>query len=201
MKKVYLICTLTIFLCIAAGISFFLIRDAHAKIPNDAAFINQNGGSYKFGKDKTKLKLVEFVYTHCPNVCPTTTLKMTGLQQELMKTGVFGKQIEFVTITIDPYRDTPEVLMKYMDGFGIKNNDGWQFLTGQRNTIKNAEKNLRKVTDALQFQFKDPGNGQFVHTTFAYLVNQDNQFVAKFPMGRDFNPKKVYEEIMNKIKN
>src|SRR5689334_17056416 len=103
MKKIYLLSSLAVFLLIAAGISFFLIRDANAKIPDNIALIDQNHDTYQFGKDQTKLKLVEFVYTHCPDICPTTTKKMADLKNDLQKAGVFGKDIKFLTITIDPY--------------------------------------------------------------------------------------------------
>ncbi|MED4204025.1 SCO family protein [Neobacillus mesonae] len=199
MKKIYLICGLALFLGIAAGISFFLIRDASAAIPSNITLINQNGDSYTFGKDQTKLKLIEFIYTHCPDVCPTTTQKMVSLKNELEKKGVFGKKIEFITITIDPYRDTPEVLSRYMKGFGIENENQWVFLTGKKENIRAEQKKLKEITDTLQFQFKDPGNGQFVHTTFTYLVDKNNRFVAKFPMGNDFNQQDVYNKIIDKI--
>jgi protein SCO1/2 len=160
---------------------------------------NQNGKPYEFGKDETKLKLVEFVYTHCPNICPTTTLKMADLKKDLVRAGVFGKKIEYVTITIDPYRDTPEILKGYMKGFEIKNDGNWVFLTGDQDNMKRDQKRIKEVANALQFQFKDPGNGQFVHSTFTYLVDGNNKFIAKFPMGKDFNKKDVYDKIMDKL--
>lgn len=200
MKKVYLICGLALFLGIAGGISFFLIRDANATIPANVSLINQNGETYNFGNDKTKLKLIEFIYTHCPDVCPTTTMKMADLKKDLVKSGVYGKDIEFITLTIDPYRDTPEILQRYMKGFEIKDDDHWLFLTGEKSNIKNVQRNINQVTDALQFQYKDPGNGQFVHSTFVYMVDQNNKFVAKFPMGKDFDKQVVYDNIMDIIK-
>ncbi|WP_223595452.1 SCO family protein [Neobacillus bataviensis] len=200
MKKIYLICGLALFLGISAGISFFFIRDANAKIPANVTLINQNNEDYNFGKDKTKLKLVEFIYTHCPDICPTTTQKMVGLKNDLVKSGVFGKEIEFITITIDPYRDTPEVLKSYMNGFEINNNDSWQFLTGDKQKIKEEQQKIKQVTGALQFQYKDPGNGQFIHSTFTYLVDENNKFIEKFPMGKEFNKKEVYNKIMDEIK-
>jgi protein SCO1/2 len=200
MKRIYLICSLAVFIGIAAGISFFLIRDANAKIPSDVTLINQNGETYNFGKDNTKIKLVEFVYTHCPDICPTTTQKMADLKNDLVKSNVFGKEVEFVTITIDPYRDTPEILKGYMNGFGIKNDGNWIFLTGEKGNIKKVQQTIKEVTNSMQFQFKDPGNGQFVHSTFTYLVDRNNKFIAKFPMGKEFNQKEVYDKIMEKIK-
>jgi protein SCO1 len=199
MKKIYLFCSLVVFLGIAAGISFFLIRDASAKIPGDISLINQNGDTYNFGQDKTKLKLVEFIYTQCPDICPTTTQKMVQLKDNLEKNGVFGEDIKFITITIDPYRDTPEELQRYMNGFEIENGDDWVYLTGNKESIQADQKKIREVADSLQFQYKDPGNGQFVHTSFTYLVDNHNQFVAKFPMGEDFDKQEVFEEIMEEI--
>ncbi|WP_042455771.1 SCO family protein [Neobacillus dielmonensis] len=199
MKRIYIICSLAIFIGVTSGISFFLIRDANASIPGDAALIDQNGEKYTFGEDKTKLKLVEFVYTHCPDVCPMTTQKMVELKQDLEKNSVFGKNIEFITVTIDPYRDRPGELTEYMNGFKIENNGDWLFLTGENKNIETDQKTLRKITEPLQFQYKDPGNGQFIHTTFAYLVNEDNKFVTKFPMGKDFNKQEVYDKIMDQL--
>jgi protein SCO1 len=199
MKKIYIICSLAVFLLITAGISYFLIRDASSKVPANITLMNQNGESYSFGEDK-KLKLVEFIYTHCPDICPTTTQKMVQLQSDLEKSDVFGKEIEFVTITIDPYRDTPEVLQKYMNAFEIQNSDNWIFLTGDQETIKEDQKKIREVAESLQFQYKDPGNGQFVHTSFTYLIDENNQYISKFPMGEEFNKQEVYDEIMDEIK-
>ncbi|MEH7493477.1 SCO family protein [Neobacillus niacini] len=198
MKKIYLICSLAVFLLITAGISFFLIRDASAEVPANITLVNQNGETFNFGEDK-KLKLVEFIYTNCPDICPTTTQKMVQLKSDLEKSNVFGKQIEFVTITIDPYRDTPEVLQKYMNAFEIPNSDNWIFLTGDQENIKADQKKIREVAESLQFQYKDPGNGQFVHTSFTYLIDGNNKYISKFPMGEEFDKQEVYEEIMDEI--
>jgi protein SCO1 len=198
MKKIYLLCSLAVFLLIAAGISYFLIRDASAKVPANITLINQNGESYNFGDDK-KIKLIEFIYTHCPDICPTTTQKMVELKADLEQNNVFGKEIEFVTITIDPYRDTPELLQKYMNAFEIQNSDNWMFLTGDQEKIKADQKKIREVAESLQFQYKDPGNGQFVHTSFTYLLDENNKYISKFPMGEDFNKQEVYDEIMNEL--
>ncbi|MFS0776547.1 SCO family protein [Neobacillus sp. 3P2-tot-E-2] len=198
MKKIYLISSLALFLLITAGISFFLIRDASAEVPANITLVNQNGETFNCGEDK-KLKLVEFIYTNCPDICPTTTQKMVQLKSDLEKSNVFGKQIEFVTITIDPYRDTPEVLQKYMNAFEIPNSDNWIFLTGDQENIKADQKKIREVAESLKFQYKDPGNGQFVHTSFTYLIDGNNKYISKFPMGEEFDKQEVYEEIMDEI--
>ena len=199
MKRIYIVCSLAVFLIIGLGITFFLIRDANAAIPASTRFITQSGDTFNFGKDKTKLKLIEFIYTHCPDVCPTTTQKMVELKEDLVEKGIYGKDIEFVTITIDPYRDTTKVLQDYKKGFGIANDDNWLFLTGKKQQIEENQRQLRKITNALQFQYKDPGNGQFIHSTFTYLVDEKNQYIDKFPMGKEFNKQEVYDKILKRI--
>jgi len=199
LKRIYIVCSLAVFLMIGLGITFFLIRDANAAIPASTRFITQSGDTFNFGKDKTKLKLIEFIYTHCPDVCPTTTQKMVELKKALVEKGIYGKDIEFVTITIDPYRDTTKVLQDYKKGFGIANDDNWLFLTGKKQQIKENQRQLRKMTNALQFQYKDPGNGQFIHSTFTYLVDENNKYIDKFPMGKEFNKQEVYDKILKRI--
>ncbi|MFD2445626.1 SCO family protein [Bacillus sp. CGMCC 1.16607] len=199
MKKVYIISSILILFGITAGISVFLIRDNNAHIPKDVILLNQNGEEYRFGDDHKNVKLVEFIYTNCPDICPTTTQKMNQLKADLIDEGVFGKKVEFITITIDPYRDTPDVLKKYMNTFEIENDGSWLFLTGDSKNIKQAHENTRKVSDALQFQYRDPGDGYFVHSSFTFLVDEENKFIKKFPMGTEFNKKEVFDEIMENI--
>jgi protein SCO1 len=198
LKKIYIVCGLIILLGIGSGISFFMIRDANAQIPGDITLMTQNQKDYRFG-DSKKIKLVEFIYTHCPDICPTTTQKMNLLKQDLQDEGVFGSKVEFITITIDPYRDTPEIMQKYMEAFEIGDDGSWLMLTGDPANIKEEQAKIREVADQFQFQYKDPGNGFFVHSTFTYLIDENNKFIKKFPMGEEFNKEEVYERIMREL--
>lgn len=199
MKKIYLICGLIVVLGIATGISFFIIRDASAQIPEDITLVTHENESYRFGEEKETLKLVEFIYTHCPDICPTTTQKMKLLKQDLEAEGVYGKNVQFLTVTIDPSRDTPEVMQRYMESFEIENDGNWLMLTGDPNNLKEEQQTIRKLAETFQFQYRDPGNGFFVHTTFTYLIDENNKFIKKFPMGEDFNKNEVYSKIMKEI--
>ncbi|PLR76665.1 SCO family protein [Bacillus sp. V3-13] len=199
MKKIYIICAIILVLGIASGISFFLIRDANAQIPDDITLVTMNNEKFTFGEADKKLKLVEFIYTHCPDVCPTTTQRMNMLRNDLQDEGVFGKKIQFLTITIDPYRDTPEALKKHMDALGIEDDGNWLMLTGDPNIIKEEQQKIREIADTFQFQYKDPGNGLFIHSSFTFLIDENNEFIKKFPMGEDFNRQEVFDVIMNEI--
>jgi protein SCO1 len=199
MKKIYIISSLIVLIGIASGISYFLVRDANAQIPEGITLLTMNEEKYTFGEDTDKIKLVEFIYTNCPDICPTTTQEMNLLRNDLIKENVYGDKVQFLTITIDPYRDSPEVLRKYMENFGLENDGNWIFLTGDpANTLEEQQK-IKNVADTFKFQYRDPGNGFYVHSTFTYLIDENNKFIKKFPMGEDFKKDKVFEAIMNEL--
>lgn len=200
MKKIYIISIIVIALGITAGISFFVIRDLSSKIPDDVSLVTMHDEVYDFSKSEKKLKLVEFIYTFCPDICPVTTQRMNLLRSDLEKEGVFGKDIEFLTISIDPYRDTPEKLRKYMDTFDIVDDGNWILLTGDQNNIKEDQEEIRRIANTFQFQYRDPGDGFYVHSTFVFLVDKNNKFIKKFPMGENFDKDAVYKKIMSEIK-
>ncbi|WP_147535973.1 SCO family protein [Bacillus marasmi] len=188
-----------VIILMSAGISFFLIRDAMAKIPDDIWFITQDGKEYRFGDSEKKIKLVEFMYTTCPEICPTTTQKMNLLKKDLEKEGVFGDKVQFLSITFDLYKDTPDELKTYMKNFDIKNDGNWIFLTGDNERSQESIDNLKRTTKPFNFYYKDPGDGYYMHTTLVFLLDENNRFIKKFPMGTDFNKEEVFKEIMSEI--
>ena len=74
-----------------------------------------------------KVVAIAFIYTSCTDVCPMLTANMASVQDKLGS--AFGSKIAFVSITVDPERDTPEVLKQYAENFGA-DLKGWSFLTG-----------------------------------------------------------------------
>src|SRR5690625_7402549 len=87
-----------------------------------------------------KARLIEFMYTNCPDVCPVTTLEMSKLRHDLEEAGVFGDKVEFMTITINPRDDTAEVLRDYASRFEVTSpDDGWLFLRGSEEDTKRSE--------------------------------------------------------------
>ena len=184
---------------IAAGISFFVIRDYTSTVPDHIDLVTMHNEPYVFSENEKTLKLVEFMYTNCPDICPTTTIKMRLLQKDLEKAGVFGKDVQFITVTIDPYKDTPEKLLTYMDTFEIEDNGNWLLLTGDQKNIKEDVVEIRELGETFQFQYRDPGDGFYVHSTFVFLLDKNNKFIKKFPMGDDFNKQEVFDKIMSAI--
>jgi protein SCO1 len=96
--------------------------------------VTQDGKTLKFYDDviKGKIVLISFIYTNCPDICPLTTARLTQVEDQLGD--IVGRDIFFVSITVDPERDTPERLKEFATAFGI--GPGWLFLTGKSEDIR-----------------------------------------------------------------
>lgn len=192
-KKYYVISAIILVVGISIGIFYLqVIRPAAAELPNDVVMTTAFGEEYDFAERPKKARLIEFMYTRCPDVCPVTTLEMAKLRNRLKAEGVFGDKVEFMTITIDPKRDTPEVLREYAERFEVEPNDGWVFLTG-------SEEDVRKIADNFQFLYRDPGSGEIVHSTFMYFMDEDEHLLEKFTMGEDFDADRAFDRIMRTV--
>jgi protein SCO1/2 len=75
--------------------------------------------------------VASFVFTNCTSICPLITQKMAGLRDSLEAEGLLGEEVRLVSFTVDPARDTPEVLREYAGKFGGSPPDDWAFLTGE----------------------------------------------------------------------
>ena len=77
----------------------------------------QDGEKVKFFDDliKDKVVVINFIYTSCPDTCPLETAQLVRVQK-IMGDRV-GKDVFFYSISIDPEKDTPEVLKEYKDRF------------------------------------------------------------------------------------
>ena len=102
-------------------------------VPN-LPVVTQDGKTIKFYDDviKGKRVLVSFIYTNCPDICPLTTARIAQLEDKLGDT--VGRDIFFISLTVDPARDTPARLKEFADAFGAGH--GWLFLTGRPDDIR-----------------------------------------------------------------
>lgn len=195
MKKVYISFSILLILGIAAGVFYLqVIRPGTAELPKDVVMQTAFEEEVDFADLPKRARLIEFMYTQCPDVCPVTTLEMSKLKHTLEEEGVFGDEVEFITITIDPKRDTPEILRDYAGRFEVTSSeDGWLFLTG-------SEEATKKIADSLGFLYRDPGSGEIIHSTYTYFMDADNNLLEKFTMGEDFDRERAYKRIMRTIK-
>jgi protein SCO1 len=91
--------------------------------------VDSGGKPFDLATLRGKVVLVSFVYTTCNGVCPLTTQTLHRVEQTLKQAKLWGTSVAFVSITLDPKRDTPEVLSRYAQLFGV-DRSAWHFLTG-----------------------------------------------------------------------
>jgi len=75
---------------------------------------DHNGQTRRLADFQGKVVVVFFGYTQCPDVCPTTMSELAGIKKAL---GADGDRLQALFVTVDPARDTPEVLKAYMTNF------------------------------------------------------------------------------------
>jgi len=102
-------------------------------IPN-LPVITQDGKKLRFYDDviKGKIVVLNFIYTDCPDICGLTTARMSQVEDKLGE--AVGRDIFFVSLTVDPEHDTPAKLKEYANAFHI--GPGWLFLTGAPDDIE-----------------------------------------------------------------
>jgi protein SCO1/2 len=117
--------------------------------------------------------LVFFGYTHCPDVCPTTLFQISEVLRAL---GPEAK-IKALFITVDPERDTPELMQQYAESFDPR----ILGLSGDRAAIDQVIRNFRV------YARKAPSaHGEYTmdHSAVIYLMDRDGQFVRAFNLER-----------------
>ena len=85
-----------------------------ADYAKDFALPDQNGQTRALKDFAGKVVVVFFGFTQCPDVCPTTMAELAQIKQSL---GADGNKLQAIFITVDPERDTPELLKAYMGNF------------------------------------------------------------------------------------
>ncbi len=101
----------------------------HHQLP-DFSLTNQRGHAMSLSDLSGKVWVADFIFTTCPTICPPMTEEMVRLQNEFAS----ESELRFVSFSVDPERDTPAVLSRYADDFGVDGRS-WAFLTGEKTSI------------------------------------------------------------------
>jgi protein SCO1/2 len=139
----------------------------------DIQLTNQLGRTVSLNKDlKDKILVVNFFFARCPSVCPKLSGNMHLLQQAFRKDPKkefeIGKEIQLISITVDPAHDSFQVLRAYADRYNA-DHDKWWFLTGNRDSIYNYARNEL----ALAVQPTTGGAEDFIHTQKIVILDRE----------------------------
>jgi protein SCO1/2 len=129
--------------------------------------------------------LVFFGFTRCPDICPAELQVISAALEEL---GPDADKVVPIFITLDPERDTAEVVTAYVQNFG----PNFVGLTGSPEAINQAAKAYRVTYQ--KFQDESMGDNYSIdHSALAYLMGPDGEFVTHIPYGTP--PKKMAETL------
>lgn len=150
------------------------------------ALTDQDGMRRTDADFRGKYMLVFFGYTFCPDVCPTTL----AVQAEALKIlGGQATRIVPVFITVDPKRDTPEVLKSYLAAFG----PDFIGLTGDEAEITQVTKAYRVFYQA---HAEEGDNYTVDHSGVVYLMSPEGKFVANYSL--DTSPDMMAADLRRK---
>ncbi len=188
LKRTAILCLLAF--AIMGGITFYQIQNRMAQItpkPGQTIerpvsqiaglniggpfnLIDHNGNEVTEKDYEDKHKLIYFGFTYCPAICPTELQKMVRVLKEL---GPAADDIQPLFITIDPERDTPEVMHEYVKLFQNENLIG---LTGTQPQIDFVTRSYRIFATKVQ----EEGMQDYTvdHSSFTYLMSPDNKLMS-----------------------
>jgi protein SCO1/2 len=95
----------------------------------DARLVDERGQAVQLAANKGSVTVYDFIFTNCGGTCPLMTAAMRNVTKKIAK----DAPVRFVSISVDPQRDTPAQLAAYAKR--MRNDDRWMFLTGDRNAI------------------------------------------------------------------
>jgi protein SCO1/2 len=146
----------------------------------DFSLIERNGRRVELLDLMGKVWIANFFYTHCPDTCPVQSAQMARLQGDFVAEG----DLRLVSITVDPERDTREVLSNYANRYGA-DPDRWLFLTGKKEAIyRLAQEGFRlSVVDPEEKKGTHHGETgkQFIHSSRFVLVDLQARIRGYYP--------------------
>jgi protein SCO1 len=149
-----------------------------AEFAREFSLTDHNGQARTLADFKGKAVVVFFGFTQCPDVCPTTLAEMTEAVKQL---GADGNKLQVLFITIDPERDTPELLKKYVPAF----HPSFLGLTGNAEAIAKVAKEFKVFYQ--KSPGKTPGSYTMDHTANSYVFDPQGRvrLVVKHGLGAE----------------
>jgi len=146
----------------------------------------QDGNRLSLQELRGKVVAVTFIFASCKDSCPLLTHKIATLQPRLG--GDFGPNAFFVSITVDPERDTPATLKRYASTHGARA-AGWAFLTGTSSEIRDVTRRYGVVAR------KTP-HGDVDHTFLTSLIDRSGMLRVQY-LGVRFDPDELFKDIQS----
>jgi protein SCO1/2 len=159
------------------------------KPASEFTLTTQDGKRLALKELRGRVLAITFIFASCADTCPLLTAKMADLQNRLGSD--FGPRVFFVSITVDPDRDTPKVLKRYADAHKA-NPAGWAFLTG-------TPAEIREVAKHYGIFYKKMARGDVDHTFLTSLVDQNGTLRVEY-MGVKFDQDEMLRDLQSLLR-
>jgi protein SCO1/2 len=156
----------------------------------DFTLTDQEGQPFSLSDLNGKLALIQFGYTHCPDVCPSTLLKFKQIKTAL---GDQADQVAFVLISVDGERDTPEVMKDYISRF----DPAFIGLTGRSDEVLAMGGDYNLYVNKQPAVDSAPDSYLVDHTATTFTVDQEGNLVALYIYGTDTSL--IIEDIQGRL--
>jgi protein SCO1/2 len=149
------------------------------KVVQPFALTDQRGEPFTLAQLTGRWSFLFFGYTHCPDVCPTTLAMLDKVSRELDRGPTSNRDVRFVFVSVDPGRDTPAYLSKYVGYF----NPDFLGVTGADEALTQLTRQLGIYTE------REPpdadGNYLVGHGTAVLLIDPAGRLVGVFQAPHD----------------
>jgi protein SCO1 len=173
-------------IALSIGMAANLWSPREGELPNIAGFVYpeprkispfvltaQDGSQFTLDRLRGKWTFAYFGYTYCPDVCPTTLAELARVQSLLNASGV-DNATQYLFVSVDPKRDTPQHLAQYVPSFGKK-------LIGVTGSRAEIDELTRQVGVAYEFpEGTDKENYPVSHSSIVALFDPDARLHAIF---------------------
>lgn len=174
MKKSLLWMSIIVFALVMSGCSNYAFNGNIELEIADFKATDHRGDTVTLDDLKGEPWLAMFIFTNCDTICTPMTFNMADIQQLMIEEGL--EDYKIVAFSVDPVRDTPEVLKEYLSFYNIADESKWHLLTDYDQTwIEQFARN------SFQTHVKMPTNGdQVVHANTFYLVDEQGVAVKNY---------------------
>jgi protein SCO1/2 len=146
----------------------------------DFALLDAEGRQVTLDGLRGIVVVLNFIYASCPDFCPLHTDKIVEIQKLVNETPM-REMVEFISITTDPVRDTPDVLREYGPDHGLDSYN-WRFLTSGADRPEAT----RALADRYGLKFEPKDEGYILHGVVTFVIDRQGQIRARFH-GLKFN--------------
>jgi protein SCO1 len=132
--------------------------------------LNQRGEPFAMDQLRGESVVLNFIFTHCPGICPLQTQALRRVRAALPES--VRERVQFVSVSVDPERDTPEALAAFAAQQGA-DDEHWSFVTG-------PAPELSALGESYSAQALPAGAGPLDHRTEVRLINAEGRLMQTY---------------------